>query len=512
MQVSPCLKPIRIFNETLGTFITVPCGHCDACLCSRGFSRKQSLSSDIEDYKCKFLVTLTYDDYHLPLAVYDGFESIVHSVDCDYNGVMKSFPLVDCIESDLEYYAACFDRFGGIPVLSHRDMINFRKRLRYYLKSFCKRLNLDYEPYYVYTCGEYGPTTYRPHYHILFGLRNESMSSVLEECVRLSWQGEERNNSSSSALRCPFGEIDFQRCINGKASSYVAQYLNCTSQLPHILRASCYRPFSQKSSVLDRRMFVNSWPTCSEFIRELPTSLPVKAVGKSDFEFCDVPQFIKNRYVPKFTGFGKVPFWCRYRLYSLYDRHCLSATKFVELVHSAFVESACLDSDLFLLKKLVYDSEDFEKTENALFRFYYVSRRVCLNARSVGMSVYDYALCINEFYDKLELLKLRRFYELQQSLVDDVFNSVRPLDLFSLYYETSDNIKNLFYYYDLFGVTDTVQPLKLDKFPSFNAYKSITRKIVCDTTKTKKRNSYFVSRGWKRPQFIPIVKQKFLRF
>lgn len=123
-----CTRPKTItvkqwfFNEELqtpqfGYQITVPCGHCPACISTRQKQWFVRLKFEAERYpnKCSF-ITLTYDDDHLPAD----------------NSV-------------------------------HKDVFQkFIKRLRKYIGKTKIR---------YFGCGEYGDLFGRPHYHaIIFGL------------------------------------------------------------------------------------------------------------------------------------------------------------------------------------------------------------------------------------------------------------------------------------------------------------------------------------------------------
>lgn len=101
-------------------FQPVPCGKCPDCRAdvAREWSNRCLLELEDND-NCGCFLTLTYNDFNLPL---------------DDDG----------------------------PTLRKRDLQLFMKRLRWFFSS--KRIRF-------FACGEYGPRTNRPHYHvILFGL------------------------------------------------------------------------------------------------------------------------------------------------------------------------------------------------------------------------------------------------------------------------------------------------------------------------------------------------------
>lgn len=131
--------------------VTIPCGKCPACLTNRREEWSVRLLEEYKDSKYATFVTLTYNDENFP----------------------KDFSI------------------------SKREVQLFIKRLR-------KFQNVRY-----YAVGEYGTTTYRPHYHfILFSDHN------IEDSVLKAW----------SKGHVKFGEV------NIKSILYVCKYhVNRTS-------------------------------------------------------------------------------------------------------------------------------------------------------------------------------------------------------------------------------------------------------------------------------------------
>ena len=139
-----CLSPLTLKNPRFGAlkpnsvepeprFFEVPCGKCAACLMSRRRDWIVRLKKEADASFYSVFVTLTYDDEHLPVS-----------------GVSK--------EDVQAFFARLRDRLKK----------RYEIKVRYYLVS------------------EYGPTTYRPHYHALLffdGFVPEVADLLLE-----SWQ------------------------------------------------------------------------------------------------------------------------------------------------------------------------------------------------------------------------------------------------------------------------------------------------------------------------------------
>lgn len=116
-----CVRPIqrvrRIGNKTVTDIL--PCGKCPECL-----KKRQSgyMCRCIEEAKKRgniWFITLTYSDEHLP-------------------------------------------KIDGIPSLCREDIKKWKREVR---RSYLKKNGLKFPDFSFLLCGEYGPRTYRPHYH-----------------------------------------------------------------------------------------------------------------------------------------------------------------------------------------------------------------------------------------------------------------------------------------------------------------------------------------------------------
>uniref|UniRef100_A0AAU8B6J0 Replication initiator protein n=2 Tax=unclassified Microvirus TaxID=338099 RepID=A0AAU8B6J0_9VIRU len=128
----------RIFKAALVTpemlqdpyLIQVPCGHCIGCRLEYSRQWANRMMLELQYHEDSWFVTLTYDDYHVPIAWYTD----------DSTG--ETCPAM---------------------TLNKRDWQLFMKRLRKMFPD--QRIRF-------YMAGEYGDHTFRPHFHaILFGLK-----------------------------------------------------------------------------------------------------------------------------------------------------------------------------------------------------------------------------------------------------------------------------------------------------------------------------------------------------
>lgn len=111
-------------------YIVIPCGKCIGCRLEYSRQWANRCMLELQYHESAYFVTLTYNDYHVPISYYP---------DPATGEAMPSM------------------------TLCKRDLQLFMKRLRDRFKD--QRIRF-------FGCGEYGPSTQRPHYHlILFGLK-----------------------------------------------------------------------------------------------------------------------------------------------------------------------------------------------------------------------------------------------------------------------------------------------------------------------------------------------------
>lgn len=189
----------RRIGEPFRDYISVPCGHCTECLKRRQNDLAVRCQREAASRGSMCFLTLTYDEENLPLScrlVRTDLET--GEMDCPY----PAFPLVrsgDDNPDSVEFVRVCRNdlmllkpgskprivekvwftdeqyeyRFLVTPSLYRRDVRLWLKRCRVrYLREKGQAL-----PDFSYVvCGELGPRTCRPHYHVcFFGLSLEQV-------------------------------------------------------------------------------------------------------------------------------------------------------------------------------------------------------------------------------------------------------------------------------------------------------------------------------------------------
>ena len=185
-----CLYPRRILNPYTHEFMTVPCGHCEACVLAK--NSRYAFQCDLESYACKYtvFVTLTYANNYLPIAT-----PVPYPVDPadDYAGVFKKYSLIDFETGEnlcdfemqinkLELLQQKFNLCGAIPYLRKYDLQLFLKRFRYYVTKRFPQEKVRY-----FAVGEYGPVHFRPHYHLLLFLSSDEALQICSKAVSEAW-------------------------------------------------------------------------------------------------------------------------------------------------------------------------------------------------------------------------------------------------------------------------------------------------------------------------------------
>ena len=149
-----CLSPLHIANRALfshyavtSPMIDVPCGRCDACRDERKTSWEDRLCLEVSEWYrlggVGLMLTFTYNNDCLPHFCRDG------------------------------YSVACF---------SSTDITTFLSRL----KTRCSRVfGKGFYRYFI--CSEYGSDTNRPHYHVIFLIRDIKFYVQFVEICRDLW-------------------------------------------------------------------------------------------------------------------------------------------------------------------------------------------------------------------------------------------------------------------------------------------------------------------------------------
>jgi hypothetical protein len=245
---SECLHPVRVLNKYTNEVLYVPCGHCYSCIKNKA-NRDTSLAVNMAShFKYCYFAFLSYRDECLPYMqmskvdplddsrnlytfesinrnirihrdrgsdriIDDDFFSITHSMTLDeYKDIIvKSHGRYDFSRKSVTYppFSECDNR---VPYCNMPDIQLFFKRLRFHID---KKYN---EKICYYVVSEYGPRTYRPHWHLLLFFNSSQLAETISQYVSSSWSYGDTNCSLS----------------RGGSASYVASYVNSSVCLPSL--------------------------------------------------------------------------------------------------------------------------------------------------------------------------------------------------------------------------------------------------------------------------------------
>lgn len=160
-----------------GRLLKLPCRHCVGCRLDKSREWANRIVMEQVYYDESWFLTLTYDDEHLPPA----------------------YPTDPSTGEILSVHGT----------LVKKDLQDFLKRLRFNSKQILR----------YYAAGEYGTSTFRPHYHILiFGLHLDDL-----KLLRDNFQGQPYYTSDFISKCWPFGFHILGR-VTWQSAAYVARY------------------------------------------------------------------------------------------------------------------------------------------------------------------------------------------------------------------------------------------------------------------------------------------------
>nr|DAV44050.1 MAG TPA: Replication associated protein [Microviridae sp.] len=246
--VTRCQHPRTVVNKYTHESIVVSCGRCPSCVLRRSAVQTNLLTTYSAQFRYVYFVTLTYAPRFLPtleVSVIEACTDDIADVPCvpniddldvgDPNTYLfgfRSVPRSTSVKLKNSTVERVFRdpeiRFSypmkpqellsilgkinhnipnRIPYVCNRDLDLFLKRLRSYYPD---------EKLRYYAVSEYGPTSFRPHWHLLLFSNSERFSQTVCENVSKAWS---------------YGRCDAS-LSRGFAAPYVASYVNSFVALP----------------------------------------------------------------------------------------------------------------------------------------------------------------------------------------------------------------------------------------------------------------------------------------
>lgn len=451
MHLTTCYSPIRV--KRYGEERLVPCGKCDACKHIRASVMSQRFDLEIQHHKYGLFFTLTYAQPFLHFVKYDSHNRLFYRPDThDVNCSCFSFDDFDCGEcwsfpymSDdaLRLYNSFERQLGGLPVLYKPDIQRFMKRLRITIK---RKLHENKEIYYG-ICGEYGPNTYRPHYHGILLFDDEELLKTLPKLLRQTWT---------------FGSV-VSRFIDCKSekSTYITRYINSFAGLPSLYRTKEFRPFFLISKShpcgfgkIDeteiQKLFQSKSPTYRTW--------DVKALQYIDLP---IPRTIENWLFPKFSGYCRISDKLRVELVGIaaqYEKLKYFLNDVYENVENSYIHlcsrfenekywsfDSSITEYLYLMHKdisLALSLGKYRKSANCcLSSLFYAAKRIIRNMHRFSIdSISDYIRESNVYDFNKSMYLLKKQCEFEEALMKSEPEKIKYIDLL----EFNDDVFNSF--------------------------------------------------------------------
>lgn len=496
-HLTNCLNPKQVLNKYTGQYLTVRCGKCFVCRNSRAANWVQRLIQESQNHKYTYFVTLQYDELHVPqMHILDRKDSLSWPsyFDSQTSEVISlvDVPVQPDNSGDLFKEIRYCEETPILLTLCKRDIQLFLKRLRKQFKKFN-------ESFRFFCCGEYGPQTFRPHYHLLFFFSETLCSENFDQMCRACWQ---------------YGTVYDPHPVSGDASSYVASYVNCTSHLPQILLHKSIRPFITFSKCPPIGQYKNRYIDLRELF--VTSSLSMRLYIPTSKKFDDVPLWraLQNRLFPRYPRYGSLDSETRKLLYCKVYHYFIEGLTVSEIVERIkFVTFRGLEDNVLIryietITHIINPKTGLvQYTPSAIESYVHACYQLYKNSLEFNI---DFVTCITKVIDYYEKLQKSQFYDYLR--FQDKYFQLHPVQDYLLFDSTFVSRVNGKYESDL-SDSDlyilkqykvSLNPVRLDyeRSKDFLIMKMMHEKIAFDTSKSKKKNDYLLKNQQKFQNII----------
>lgn len=514
-----CERPLLVYNKGLGREITVPCGKCLPCRLMRQNVWVRKLDSESKCHKFVYNLYLDYSDDYVPYFdfSFDGNKLVQQRKRC-LTGTDKDFIDLDLLGNYIDFKNDKFERDYFLERLntcsnavlsgSVRDIQLFKKRLNRYLQRF---VTGRYENFRSAIVLEYGPTTFRPHYHGVLYFDDERVASCIAQYVHKAWQ--DGSGHSLGHTDCNFSK--------GAISKYITKYISRPTHLPALYSYPSLRPFFLTSRHPPLGSLVEPTSEIRKIVLDSSLRKPVFKVQNGCAVTCLEPigKGLENRLFPKLPLYSLFSDSQRIKLYRCaFNRN---GQKLIDFLYDLLLDSfgfvsantLPFDSPTSLSSFANFDEFQFQRQkilnryrllapnefrdclvkftdffsplclESRLNRLFTVSKRVYNQAAVLGIYPDVYINCIIKYYEKKESSTLKSFYESQSLLMDSA-----DLD-YRVFYPDSC-------YHDILPCNNELS----------ESYFRDRRFLYDESMKTPKKNAYFESLKLKDKPLYHLVK------
>lgn len=315
-----CINKKRIYNKWTHSWMYTPCGVCPACQQQKAIARTQRIKHAVYNGYVNLFVTLTYRNINIPYILKNEIQENSANIniyrDCSvrrvrygsgydiaykYDRHKHQIGTIDCFKYKLfpdKKDISKLSKLRGqrdpnkVGVLFYKDVQDFEKRLRQNLVRHFQVLS----PIYTFKCSELGPSTQRPHFHLLISVPQENLAECKSAIVE-SWPYDSRITSAKSIQ------------IARNAASYVSSYVNRGSDFPRFMDCKPLRPKHSFSKGYGTTSVAFTLPRILEsFERGSLTYDPNELGIFSTRSNVIYPQYALRRYFGKCYGYSRLSY------------------------------------------------------------------------------------------------------------------------------------------------------------------------------------------------------------
>ena len=312
-----CVNRKRFYNKWLHSWQWIDCGKCPSCLQKKANKRTMRINSAIYQGYVTLFVTLTYRNINIPYIRKDEIKENSPYIniyrDCsvrrvrikgDYSMAYKYYrqtelvSKVDCFQHRFfpdSKDVSCLPKLQGqsdcnkVGVLFFKDVQDFEKRLRI---NLARRYQIT-KPLFSFKCSELGPSTHRPHFHLLISVPSEYLAQCQSAIIE-AWPFDSRIKSAKSIQ------------IARNASSYVSSYINRGSDFPRFFEHKVFCPKHSFSKGYGTTSDAYSLENILTAYRRGDITFDPNYFGhKTDKRDVLFPQYACNKYFRKCFGYSR---------------------------------------------------------------------------------------------------------------------------------------------------------------------------------------------------------------
>lgn len=415
-----CLHPIQVTCAD-GQTRFVPCRQCAYCRVHAADALSQLGTLELLDNPCSLFVTLTYRNCDIPRAtlLYDG--SICNLVDLEtgelYTQQFHTLEERKFLGKISKNYVRRFPSYfchGQIPFIRVFDIQQYIARMR---ERFRRKFGKKYTFRYIY-CAEYGETTFRPHFHIIFLCKSEEARAFLYENSFECWQ---------------YGFV-VSKYYRGNNSRYLTSYMSGSACISPLYSRSGVKSRARHSQKFGCSTIKKTSPIFNKFVCGCPLSFSLSCDG-SDQSF-NLPPCLKASVFPRCRDFGRIDdILClaRYHLAVGFDNRCSSEIARI-LTDEIFEYNTCpfaaYPKYYMAFGEKLKDIQDPERIYSSVYYDVLVSKKFLQSARLYSHNCHTFHLFkTRQFYGRMELEKLLNQHNDIQKLLDD---GAKPQDFLQL--------------------------------------------------------------------------------